>query len=948
MPPPHPCHYTKSGLISRARSGHNGCGVFGPLSASRYVIMPQPTTVPEPSHAVLKGVLTSAIDGIIVLKALRDEAGSIHDFEILVMNPAAERITGQDHRGAVGKTLLGLWPGNVEEGLFDAYKRVTETGEPYDAEKHYPHDGLDHWLRIAAVQVDDGFAVTFSDINRAKRAEAELSRNQRLLQAVYDQSRGFIGTLALDGTLLDANQVAFAAIGEQREGVIGAPFWETPWWSPDPEVQATIRQAVMRAAAGVPFHRQLPYFLGDGTRRLLDFSLTPLRDEDGQVVLIVPQGRDVTERVEAERALHREQEFLKALLESLQEGIVACDAEGHLTLFNQATKGFHGLPHEPLPASAWADHYDLFQPDGRTPMAMADVPLFRALAGEVVRDVEMIIAPKGREPLTLRASGQAIFDAQGAKLGAVVAMHDVTARRRAEDERDRMFDLSIDMLAVAGLDGYFKRLNPAFERTLGWTAAELMASPFIEWVHPDDVAATLAEVEKLAGGAVALDFENRYRCKDGSYRWLSWRAKPVGGLLYCVTRDVTGRRLLEEEQARRARHALLRADVAAALAAEASLQQSLEACAQAVAGWLGGTFAGIWLLDAPGGELVPQASAGLHPHPDGAQARAPLEIGRIAAARQPHLTNDLPNDPRIAAPAWARREGMVAFAGYPLLAGGTLVGVFAVFARQPLPDDALDALALVADAIAQSVDRTRARLALARHNDELQALDRMKDEFLSALSAQLGTPINTILGYLDVLADGGLGPLTGHQETYLRRLRANAGLLLALVNDQLDLSRLSGGKFVLDRQPTELAATAHRVVAMLSPLLEQAGQRLVDVLPARLPETMVDEARIEQVLTQLIYSATKLTPPAGLVRVAAEVQGPVLRFEVQDSGRVLGEAAERIFDRYTRHGGSWLGLAVTRALVEAHGGQIGVEGLEGSGNRYWFTLPLALPEEERP
>jgi PAS domain S-box-containing protein len=127
--------------------------------------------------------------------------------------------------------------------------------------------------------------------------------------------------------------------------------------------------------------------------------------------------------------------------------------------------------------------------------------------------------------------------------------HDVEA---AQAERDRLFELSLDLLCTAGLDGYFKRVNPSFERVLGWSTKELTSVPFLDFVHPDDREATVAEVEKLSRGAVTIDFENRYRCDDGSYTWLGWRALPVPeeGLIFAVARDISAQKELEHERAR--------------------------------------------------------------------------------------------------------------------------------------------------------------------------------------------------------------------------------------------------------------------------------------------------------------------------------------------------------------------------------------------------------------
>ncbi|WP_153062173.1 PAS domain S-box protein, partial [Escherichia coli] len=128
-------------------------------------------------------------------------------------------------------------------------------------------------------------------------------------------------------------------------------------------------------------------------------------------------------------------------------------------------------------------------------------------------------------------------------------MEQQVAERTAE--RDQIWKASTDLLCVANFDGYIVSLNPAWVATLGWTAEEMTARPFVDFVHPDDRQSTLAAAAGLTRGAPQLAFENRYRRRDGSYRWLSWNAVSKDGKIYATVRDVT----VMKEQAEALAHA---------------------------------------------------------------------------------------------------------------------------------------------------------------------------------------------------------------------------------------------------------------------------------------------------------------------------------------------------------------------------------------------------------
>lgn len=148
--------------------------------------------------------------------------------------------------------------------------------------------------------------------------------------------------------------------------------------------------------------------------------------------------------------------------------------------------------------------------------------------------------------------GYVLHDEAGNPARMIGGMTDLTEQRQAEAERDRLFMLSLDMLCIAGFDGYFKRINPAAERMLGYPARQLLSQPFLSLVHPEDRQVTQQEVEKLAVGNPSTNFENRYQHQDGSYRWLAWTAYPVPeeGLIYAIARDITAAKQAAVEHAK--------------------------------------------------------------------------------------------------------------------------------------------------------------------------------------------------------------------------------------------------------------------------------------------------------------------------------------------------------------------------------------------------------------
>ncbi|MHC5768728.1 MAG: ATP-binding sensor histidine kinase [Nostoc sp.] len=193
-----------------------------------------------------------------------------------------------------------------------------------------------------------------------------------------------------------------------------------------PDDQAAIAEAIAYSAQNLtPFEQEWRIILPSGTMKWIQSAARPERQADGATLwdgVVI----DITNAKQAEASLAKEREFLNAIIHNITDGIVVCDASGKLTLFNKATHEFHGLPVESLAPEQWTEHFDLYQPDGQTPLSKTEIPLFRALQGEIVENTEMVIAPKHGSKRILLASGQAIADSSGNKLGAVVVMRDIS------------------------------------------------------------------------------------------------------------------------------------------------------------------------------------------------------------------------------------------------------------------------------------------------------------------------------------------------------------------------------------------------------------------------------------------------------------------------------------------------------------------------------------------
>ncbi len=635
------------------------------------------------------------------------------------------------------------------------------------------------------------------------------------------------------------------------------------------------------------------------------------------------------ERHRAERELRRSEHWFRSLIENGSDVIAIVGADGRIRYTSPSVRRLLGYgPVELLGRRA----LDLVAPE--------DAPrIARRIADTVTRTFDLACRCRHRNGSWRDVEATTCDRRQDEIGGYVIALRDVTDRRRTEAELDRLFRLSYDILAV-GDRGVFVRANPAWERTLGFAPDELTGRNVLDFVHPEDRAAMSAGIARVTAGELCVSFENRMIRKDGAVRWIEWNATPSGkGLVYAAGRDVTDRKRAQaaREQDAGASEGLARAghELIAVLETPALLSRL---CAIAV-DVLRAEHGTSWLWNEQRRAYVPVASHGavasdLAEIRVGAEELGPL-LDLFAHQDVALIRDDAPLPASIR--DLRRRNGVTLSVCFPLRHGNTVVGVQTVNYR-----GRTDRLTAAEEHTARGLAQL-ATMALSNAHliERLEEASRLKSEFVATMSHELRTPLNVIIGYTEVLADEVTS--ADHLE-FLRHIRCASVDLLELVEATLDVNRFAAGN-----DPPQLEAV--RVAEIWSDLQTEYTATPRDVAlewrPLADAGLTTDRRKLEQILKTLIGNALKFTP-AGRVVVAYDEEPDAAVFHVRDTG--IGIAAEHlpyIFDMFRQvdgsmtrsHGGVGIGLYLARKLVEQLGGTIGVESTPGEGSTFTVRLP---------
>ncbi len=690
-----------------------------------------------------------------------------------------------------------------------------------------------------------------------------------------------------------------------------------------PEDLPAWHRAVERLRAGQPSQEEYRVVWPDGRTRWLRESVRATRGGDGSSWRLDGVLSDITERKHAEAQLNRERRLLRSLMDNLPDAIFVTDADGRYVTDNQA--------HQTLMRAAGGvvgkTLFDFLPPERAARYHADDRRILESGQGLLDREEPWTDREGNRRWMSL--TKVPLPGENGAIVGLVGICRDITELKRAEEERDRFFTLSLDMLCIAGFDGYFKRLNPAFERILGYPLEELLARPFLDFVHPDDQEATRAETAKLRAGGDTICFENRYRCRDGSYRWMLWTAAPFVGqrLIYAAARDITERKTTEE-----------------ALSRERNLLRTL----------MDNLPDHIFVKDTAS-RFVTANAATLH---------------SLGAERLEDVVGKTDFDflGRHLAEKYYQDEQAVCRSGRPLVNREELLidrsgaEKWLLTTKVPL----LDRTGTVIGLVGMSHDiteRKRMEEQWQQAKETAEVANRAKSEFLARMSHEIRTPMNGILGMTELALET---ELTAEQREYLQMVKASADGLLTVINDILDFSKIEAGKLHLEPAPFAVRDSLDDTVRTLGLRAEQKGLELVCHIAPDVPDQLVgDLGRLRQVIVNLVGNAIKFTSQGEVIvslQRMKEEKPPIppssfllLTFEVTDTGmgipadkhRIIFEPFEQVEGGDNRRfGGTGLGLAISSQLVSLMGGHLQVQSPveNGRGSRFYFTARFGLPQ----
>ena len=297
--------------------------------------------------------------------------------------------------------------------------------------------------------------------------------------------------------------------------------------------------------SGEIWHNEIRNKDKEGNIFWLDQFIVPIKGNDGSIKEYMSISNDITDRKNYEEDILKQQQQLNLASKMAKLGGWEVPLDGVSNpIWSDEVKRIHEVPLDYVPNLEEAINF--YHPDYREIVQKAVEEGIQLKKGW---DFECkLITAKGKH-IWVRAIGQPVLDEQGNVIKLTGTFQDINDYKETQDEKNMIFNMSKDMISIANYEGYFIQINQSFPDTLGWSEGELTSKPFLEYVHPEDTDETIRVMSALSENKVVAGFENRYLCKNGDIKWLSWNATPLleRGLIYAIARDITKEKLAQEE-----------------------------------------------------------------------------------------------------------------------------------------------------------------------------------------------------------------------------------------------------------------------------------------------------------------------------------------------------------------------------------------------------------------
>jgi PAS domain S-box-containing protein len=383
-----------------------------------------------------------------------------------------------------------------------------------------------------------------------QQAEEALREKETRYRAIFDQTYQLAGLLQPDGTLIEANKTALDFIGANTESVLHKPFWDTPWWQHSKEVREQIRDAVRRAAGGEFIRYETSIAVKDGTVKYIDFSIKPIADETGKVLLLIPEGRDITDRRQAEEMIRLERDRAQTYLDVAGVIMVAIGPEQTVLLANKKTCEILGYEEGDIVGKNW---FDLTIPEtlrGKMKEVFNELMAGKIQVWEYFENP--VVTRHGNERL-IAWRNTLLKDPQGRILATLSSGEDITERRQSEEilskseKRYRqLIEQSGDGIFLLDHQGNFLLANSRTCLMLGYSQEEMLKLNILDTYPENHVETGRRNLSRLQIGEY-MRFERLIKRKNGTFFPIEVSAVRVeDGKIQAIVRDITERKNREQ------------------------------------------------------------------------------------------------------------------------------------------------------------------------------------------------------------------------------------------------------------------------------------------------------------------------------------------------------------------------------------------------------------------